>query len=78
MPLGSGNGTLTTTPQKIAEAGEPVTLLCGAAMILANVSDATSGQQVTWPANLPYPTDGTTDVLGSVATGTAAYQRMKS
>ena len=78
MPLGSGNGTLTTTPQKIAEAGEPVTLLCGSAMILANVSGASGGQQVTWPANVPYPTDGTSDVLGSVASGTATFQRMKS
>lgn len=78
MALGAGNVTLTTSPQKVAEAGEPVTLLCGTAMIMANSAGASSGQQWTWPVNVPYPTDGTLDVYAWLSTGTATMQRAKS
>lgn len=78
MALGAGNGTLTTTEQKVAESGEPVTLLCTAEMVMMNASGAASGLQWTWPANTPYPTDGTTDVWAKVASGTAPFQRAKS
>ncbi|MBI1324387.1 hypothetical protein GC170_14545 [bacterium] len=78
MPLGTGNGTLTTSFQKIAEAGTPVTLTCTSAMILANDPAAASGEQSSWSANVPYPTDGTKDVYAKVASGTAPYQRTQS
>lgn len=78
MPLGAGNGTLTTTEQKVAEAGEPVTLICGTAMIMANKAGSSASDRFTWPANTPYPTDGTTDVYAWVAAGTATFQRAKS
>lgn len=78
MPLGAGSGTLTTTPQKVAEAGEPVTLLCGSPMIMGNTASASGTTAWTWPANLPYPTDGVLDVFAWVASGTAAFQRAKS
>lgn len=78
MPLGAGSGTLTTSYQKVAEAGEPVTLLCGVAMIMSNSLTASGTTEWTWPANLPYPTDGAIDVFAKVATGTAAFQRAKS
>lgn len=78
MALGAGSGTLTTSYQKVAEAGEPVTLVCGTAMVMTLVASPTSAQEFTWPANVPYPTDGMTDVQAKVATGTAAFQRAKS
>lgn len=78
MALGSGNGTLTTSYQKVAEAGEPVTLVCGTTMVMANVLSPAGGQEWTWPANVPYPTDGLSDVYAKVAASTAAFQRAKS
>lgn len=75
MALGPGNGTLTTTPQLIAESGEPAILLCGAVMILMHDPDADAADQFSWPADTPYPTDGIYDIYGKVAAATATYNR---